>query len=271
MRRAILARSAAFAGLTQRDVTLHEYAHPVALEGEVRLLLALAVVLAACGPAAAEKVQAGKRGGFWCADINDFEKTLKGEYKNALAAVGPSCKIIDANATVEADSTDKGGRLLYGLGRFDGKTAVPFVLYQDDVAAPPPAPATPARAPASPPEGAEKRTYKRVSPRDLRNAPDKWQGRDIEFANVQVYWTDDDDVRITANTNVMLLARSVSSTDARFLRSECKTELEASMRKCRVTARFRLDRYGEDKPVGILKRTVLVARDVELIRAGKKR
>lgn len=77
---------------------------------------------------------------------------------------------------------------------------------------PPAASANPASAPARPATvttQAAADEFKLVDPNDVRNTPEKWQGRKIQFNNVRVYWVADNDVRIITNTSLTLFARAV--------------------------------------------------------------
>ena len=117
------------------------------------------------------------------------------------------------------------------------------------------------------------RTFKRISPNEVRNAPTKWEGRDIEFRNVNVYWVDDNDVRFVTDHRVTLFARDVRGAhgDREFLKANCETEDEALSRKCLVTVRFKYDEHDVDQPTGIVKRTVLRSADVEVERIQQRR
>lgn len=123
-------------------------------------------------------------------------------------------------------------------------------------------------APAEPVRMVEpEKEFKTISPRDVRNTPGKWMGRDIRFANVQIYWVDDDDVRILTGANVTLFSlhplKGDQSVVERF-RQNCETEREATSSKCRANVRFSYIRHSEDSPGGLFKRTVLVTTDATI-------
>jgi hypothetical protein len=114
---------------------------------------------------------------------------------------------------------------------------------------------------------AEAQEFKRVAPADVRNAPEKFQGRSIEFTNVNVYWVAENNVRILTGAGLMLLARNVAENDASaFFARECGTEDMAVSSRCRATVRFSFDRHDVDNPTGERKRTVLLSWDAELTR-----
>lgn len=102
----------------------------------------------------------------------------------------------------------------------------------------------------------------------MRATPDKWKGRDIEFRNVNVYWVDDDDVRLITSDSLTVFARGVRG-GAQF-KDKCETAKEALSSKCRATIRFSYDVYDVDQPSGLMKRTVLVTFNAELIAVGKR-
>lgn len=225
----------------------------------------LAVLIGLVGaPAAAETITAGSGGGFWCLSEEDFAGTVAGKYDASKDKLGPSCRKIASGAAVEASLAEKKPGLAYGVGRFDGKESMPFLVFQDEASAQ--QPAATAKAPADVPFDA-KRAFKRVSPADVRNSPDKWQGRPIEFADVQVYWIDDKEVRVLTKTNVTLfLGKYVANDDMKHFSQECETEAEALSKKCRATVRFVYSKHLEDNPTSSMTRTVLISRDAELTR-----
>lgn len=209
----------------------------------IRIAIVLSALLYGL-PAAAEDVTAGKRGGFWCSIETDFTATIAGKFQHKADQVGPSCEkirpleLIREASKVNAVAGGVTGRadFMYGPDAF-------FMVYL------------------------EPREFKRVAPADVRNAPDKWQGRPIEFSNVRVYWVGNTDIRVITDTNVTLFAARVkSSDDTEFFSRECETEAEALSPKCRATARFVYAAHSEDTPSGFLKRTVLMSHDVELTR-----
>lgn len=116
------------------------------------------------------------------------------------------------------------------------------------------------------------RTFKLVSLEDVRNTPAKWQGRDIQFARVQVYWVGDDDVRFLTKSSLTLFGSGVRGDPkgVAFLKENCETSCEADMAKCTVTVKFSYKRHGEDSPNGLMKRTILVSDDIEIARPGRR-
>ncbi|PZU95555.1 MAG: hypothetical protein DI527_00675 [Chelatococcus sp.] len=215
----------------------------------VAAVAALALLSTGSG-AMAEKVTAGSKGGIICTDPIEMVAMIERKLKNAPLDMGSTCQPVPAWTTIEAtNAEDLTPEIKGGLGKnADGKT-IAFLIWRD-VAKPTSA----------------GRSFKRVSPNDVRNTPAKWQGRDIEFTNVNVYWVASDDVRILTGTNVTLFATDIRSVEASFFSSQCETEEEALSRKCRATVRFRYSEFGEDQPNGILKRIVLTSNDVELIK-----
>ncbi|MET3892805.1 hypothetical protein ABIE41_003881 [Bosea sp. OAE506] len=117
------------------------------------------------------------------------------------------------------------------------------------------------------------RTFKRIDPADVKNTPDKWVNRDIEFASVRVYWVADNDLRILTNDSMTLFGRAPlgDPADVAYLRENCETSKEADTAKCRVRVRFNYTEHRTDMPGGMFKRTVLVAPQVEFARLGKTR
>lgn len=217
--------------------------------------VAALALLSMGGAAMAEKVIVGSKGGIVCTDARDMLAMIERKLKGQPLDMGSTCQPVPASTTIEATSTeDLTPEIKGGLGKnADGK-AIAFLIWRDVV------------KPTS-----DGRTFKRVSPNDVRNTPAKWQGRDIEFVNVNVYWVANDDVRIITDTNVTLFATDIRSVEASFFSSQCETQDEALSRKCKATVRFKYDEFGEDQPNGIFKRIVLTSNDVELIRTGVKR
>lgn len=217
---------------------------------------ALSIMLAilACGSAQAEKVYAGSRGGFSCEDQNDVIVTAAGRLKAADFPLGKSCSAIEPYTTIDAIKSDAlNDETTFGVGTIKGGDKIIFVVYRDVI-----------------PVTSHGRTFKRVSPVDVRNTPSKWKGRDIEFASVNVYWVADDDVRLLT-TALTVFATKVRGSAVEFLRKECETQAEAVSSKCRVMARIKYAEHDEDKPDGFSSRTILKTADVELIRNAARR
>jgi hypothetical protein len=136
------------------------------------------------------------------------------------------------------------------------------------------APSSPSVAPpAAKKEEPAARSFKVVSPADVRNTPDKWIGRDIQFSRVNVYWVADDDVRFLTGVNLTLFGEDVRG-DAKtitHLKENCETSREANSGKCVVNVKFKYTRHGEDSPGGLYKRTVLSSDDIEVELTARQR
>lgn len=209
-----------------------------------------AVPLLASWSARAETMTAGERGGFWCTIESDFNGTLAGKFKSRPDKVGPSCEVIrpggpilDPRDVVAANDGAVRGRadFMYGGSAF---------FY------------------ANLPTG----SFKRVSPEDVRNAPDKWKDRDIEFQNVHVYWVDIMDVRIVTATNLTVFARFNEESDTtRWFEKNCDTQEAALSSRCAASMRFRYVGAGTDTADGYSVRYVLRADNPILIRKSRGR
>ena len=116
------------------------------------------------------------------------------------------------------------------------------------------------------------RNFKSIDPDDVRNTPGKWAGRDIEFASVQVYWVDDNDVRLLTHSALTVFAKSLTGSlaDVAHFRANCETAKESNLPSCRARLRFSYSRHSEDMPTGLRKRTVIVTDNAELIRQGPR-
>ena len=223
----------------------------------MRHLIFLALFGLAIAPAASQTVVANDAGGFWCATEEDFSKTVRGDFQKTDSQMGPSCRAIAGGTTVKASVSDKKPGMAYGVASFDGKDDVPFLIFQDAEAAG--SPASPALS--------EKRTFKRVSPVDVRNSPSKWMGRPIEFARVQVYWIDEGEIRVLTDGGLTLfIGKYVQNDDVKFFAKECETQDEALSPKCRASVRFVYSKHLEDNPTSSMTRTILISRDAELKR-----
>lgn len=243
----------------------------------MRFGLIIAAICLISAPAAAEKVYAGANGGVYCSSESDLIGTISGRIKG----LGPTCKSLPSFASIDARNFARTGNVSIGGGDFGESKNIFFVAIHDVLPSASPAPpsstpiaaASRSQSTSEPPRSEVRgsRNAKRVSPGDVRNTPDKWVGRDIEFASTQVYWVADDDVRILTGTNLTLFAKAVRSDSLAHYRSECETENEARQTKCRAIVRFTYERHGEDSPNGLFKRTVLVSSDVELIRPSGRR
>lgn len=204
--------------------------------------------------AGAEVIIAGGSGSFYCEDGADIIKMIESAAKGRGATLGDTCKPIVPGTKIDATSVNWIDDLAVGRGEVDGKKDVAFIARKQ-----------------TPMPTSEGRTYKRVSSVDVRNSPDKWAGRDIEFRNVSIYWVDDDDVRVLTDSSLTLFARNPRGSEVDFFKANCETQAEALASKCRASVRFRYDKHGEDSPGGLAKRTVLVSSDVEIVRASRPR
>lgn len=210
--------------------------------------------------AAADIVTVGSKGGLFCSDPEQMMAIVMATLTKTKQPAMDSCRVMSPGTKLDAQKVEKlDADITLGIGKIVGSAVEndtgAFMLVST--------------APEPPP--AHNRSFKRVSPNDVRNSPDKWQGRDIEFVDVQVYWVSSDDVRVLTKTNVTLFAGKTRSADNSYFSSACETEDDATSRKCRATVRFRYHAYGEDNPSGILKRTVLRSDDVEIIKPAARR
>lgn len=216
-------------------------------------------MLSAITPAAAVDHVIGINGGVFCRDASQIEgailalssgQAIRGTHVSSCFALPPRITIdIESQATVEG--VQRGAATVYAptgervVGVFASSIDAQFK-------------ATPRPSP---------RSFKSVSPTDVRATPAKWVARDLEFSNVRVYWVDDDDVRFLTNASLTVFASAVRG-DARLvaaLKSGCETAKESDLARCRVAIRFSYQRHGEDKPNGYLSRTVIETDDVEVI------
>jgi hypothetical protein len=195
------------------------------------------------------------------------------------------CDTIPAGTRFLADNVRRVNGFISGDGvANDFRGGVPFAFFgvaetQELPAAappspPPPAPPVAAQLPVpewakpAPPPPPPPRTFKAISPSDVRATPGKWQGRDIEFRNVYVYWVDDDDIRLVTSDSLTVFAKRVRGGEQ--LKDKCETAKEALSAKCRATVRFSYHSYDVDQPSGLAKRTVLMTLDAELIIARRR-
>jgi hypothetical protein len=116
------------------------------------------------------------------------------------------------------------------------------------------------------------KNHRIISPRDVRNTPDKWQNRPIEFKSINVYWVDNNDVRFITSESVTLFATDVSGDEntLKYLKENCETEREAISLKCRVNVKFSYYKSGEDQPSGWAKRTTLISADAIVTRVVRR-
>lgn len=238
--------------------------------------LLVAVSCCGTGHAAGAGKTFGPNGALYCANkaaLDAFSAVELYRTINGMQDLGvppPGCGTIQpGEAGVVSDVTRDGMRIagMIVLAKFAGGMPVHFVALEK--APPEAAPTAPAVA-APPPV---KRVFKVVGPEDVRNTPKKWEGRDIRFERVRVYWVADDDVRFLTRANLTLFGEDVRG-DARtiaFLKENCETSREADMAKCVVSVNFRYTRHGEDNPGGLMKRTVLATDDIEVERPAQRR
>jgi hypothetical protein len=192
------------------------------------------------------------------------------------------CDTIPAGMRFLGDNVRRVNGFISGDGvANDFRGGLPFAFFgvaetEEPPAATPPAPAPPVAAQLPVPEWAKPapapapayvppppRTFKTISPSDVRATPSKWQGRDIEFRNVYVYWVDDDDIRLVTSDSLTVFAKRVRGGEQ--LKDKCETAKEALSSKCRAAVRFSYYSYDVDQPSGLAKRTVLMTLDAELI------
>lgn len=216
------------------------------------LLSAALAIVAAPAVSATKTVRVGQAGGWYCTSARDFV-AMAIEPADRMNNLRPSCQALKAGTSLEVDDLTRGKEgFSVGEATIDGKTV--SVAIVDDAAK------------EATPQPTMNRTFKRVSPDDVRNTPAKWKDRDIEFVNVNVYWVGSDDVRILTDSQLTLFAKKTRSADNSYFAANCETQDEAVSRKCKATVRFNYDFSGVDQPTGLYKRTVLRSSDVELIR-----
>ncbi len=208
--------------------------------------------------AAAEVITTGPKGGVFCSDERELLGMILIAAMGDTPPPGKTCSVIKPGAVITTDKTTSVNKgMVMGKGDVveNGTTRSGFFT----VAIP------------GPKLTSDGRTFKRLKPADVRNAPSKWSGRDIEFAGVNVYWVDDDDVRIVTDQRLTIFATEVRGTDRDFFKQNCETEDEALSRKCKATVRFAYIEFDEDTPTGFIKRTVLKSDDVEIVRPAGRR
>lgn len=225
---------------------------------------ALTALLA--GPALSEDVTIGSDGSLFCLDADEMTEIVKAVVAGKAPPPMKSCSVLPAGtkvSTVKTEELTKGVKIAVGIVQDGPMAKKPGVM----ILAGATAPAGAAEKPTS-----WGRTYKRVSASDVRNTPNKWSGRDLEFTNVNVYWVDNDDVRFITDKGVVVFASDVrgANADREFYKGGCETEAEAFSKKCRATIRFKYDRFQEDNPSPLMKRTVLQTADLEVIRPPRR-
>lgn len=225
-----------------------------------------ALLIAASTSVSAQTVTIPASGSLFCEDPKIMLQIVMATLMGAKPDNFESCFTLKGGTQIAADKMEQmSDSVRLGIGKIsDGPSAGKsgaFIMVSETQA-------KPVEKPTS-----WGRTFKRISPNEVRNAPTKWEGRDIEFRNVNVYWVDDNDVRFVTEARVTLFAKEVrgANADREFLRANCETEDEALSRKCLVTVRFKYDEHDVDQPTGIVKRTVLRSADVEVERIPQRR
>ena len=230
-----------------------------------------ALAAAMAGPDFAAEFTVPSSGALYCENSDDITKIVveatKAQRTGEKPKLPAGCGMLapgQVGEIVELKRTDGfiGGRLVV-KGVSGGRPIAFFAVDKDEsdsTKTPPPIPTGP-------------RAYKVVSPADVRNSPEKWQGRDIEFKRVNVYWVGDDDVRFITRELLTLFAVDVKGDpDAlSFLRENCETEREALSGKCVVSVKLRYFKHSEDNPGGLFKRTVLLSNDLVVERSERRR
>lgn len=117
------------------------------------------------------------------------------------------------------------------------------------------------------------KNYKKVAIRDIIATPSKWQNRDVELASVNVYFVEDDDIRLLTSemATIFVVANATDPKTLAYFKENCETSAEANSGKCRASVKFSYFDHGEDKPNGFRTRTTLTSRDAILTRSGGKR
>lgn len=250
--------------MTTSDCMMHNCSSFVR-ETMIRLSVAAFLISASVSAALAETVTVQGSGGVFCDDPDELKAMLLASLTKTVTPKVKTCSTISNGTKIDAIQTEKlGDSVIVGVGSFqgaDGATRTGAFTFALASAEPTPKPTSAGR------------TYKRVGANDVRNTPTKWAGRDIEFANVNVYWVDDDDVRFVTSSSLTLFGSDIRGmpADIAFLKQNCETEGEALSRKCRVNVKFKYDSHSEDTPSGLRKRIVLRSSDIEAVRVGAKR
>lgn len=211
------------------------------------------------------------RGGLYCESVDDITKFMiaaqRAEKTGEKPTLPAGCGVLFPGQAGEILDLKRTGEFVTGRmiikGVAGGRPIAFFSIEKANEEAPKPPPPIPTGP----------RNYKVVSPADVRNSPDKWEGRDIEFKRVNVYWVGDDDVRFITRESLTLFAVDVKGDPAAlsFLRENCETEREALSGKCAVSVKFRYFKHSEDNPGGLFKRTVLLSNDLIVERSERRR
>lgn len=226
----------------------------------MRLLVAgLSIMIATV--AHAESFTVPGTGALRCDTVDDLQafltKSLTGEKADAS-----KCAVIEKGAVIDVIWINAASGMRTGMATSPAiNGGKPFAVLSPEAAA--------AETPAAQPKAAdETRVYKQVSPADVAATPTKWMGRDLEFKTVQVYWVDDDDVRLLTSQMMTIFVQRPrgSASDVEYFRKNCETSKEATSPKCRARVRFNYSDYGTDKPNGYMLRTVLKSSDAVLTR-----
>ena len=241
------------------------------------LAVGLAATLSCTAAAAMETILAPREGMYACESMIKM-KTFIVESMFGGTVNDLKCDPVPAGTWIAAQSFNKWNGMVSGWGTSTTfRRGQPFAFFgaTNPAVAPEPAAAPAAPKPADLPTAAEAiakadapRVYKLVSPRDVMATPSKWQRRDIEFRNVNVYWVDDNDVRILTNESLTIFARLVKGGEV--IKDQCETVNQAMSAKCRMTIRFSYYDYVIDQPTGFLNRTALKSFDAELVRSARR-
>jgi hypothetical protein len=222
---------------------------------------------------ASEPIVIGQGQGIVCATSAALNKALDNlAAQKTITLPVDGCELAPAGQIIEADDLLRRNQVTSGSGRVvllsGNKGDVVYFAVSEGDDEPfwnvtPAAAATPIAPPAIPPK-----TYKIVSPDDVRASPSKWEGRDIEFKSVKIYWVDDNDVRVLTNSFVALFVINPtgSQKDLDFFKNNCDTVKSIDRKQCRAHVRFSYESYEIDNPSGLVKRTVLIADDADIRR-----
>lgn len=217
----------------------------------------------------AEEIIIGSKGGVSCDDPKDLEHMIASAATGKNITSSGSCRMLPKGTKIETIKYEKiGDGIIMGIGKIIGtinnKDVIIFTSFIEEIQN--------TSTTKSKQEKQLTRSFKLVSPTDVKNTPTKWMERDIEFTSINVYWVEDDDVRILTGTTLTLFAKKVigSESDIKFLKNNCETANESSSRKCKAKVRFSYSEHSEDMPSGIRKRTVIISDDVELIRVNRQ-
>lgn len=238
------------------------------------------VLLAACLASSASAIEfTFQKEGYYCESDKDLNAFISSYVVQGNRIVPAGCGVIQEGGKAKLLIITVDNDKLLGQALIDGRQpATPVVFFtvattrlalvDADSIGRVLTPSTPvAVRPSEKPVGEPQKEFKTISPRDVRNTPDKWVGRDIRFTNVNVYWVDDEDIRILTGSNLTLFSVRALRGDPRTVeqfKRNCETEREATSPKCRTNVRFSYIRHSEDSPGGLFKRTVLITNDAEI-------